>query len=1245
MRLVRIIRGVFLVMFCALDLCLIGAPGFAACQPGDSNPITSGTGANGVPVVLTGLGPAPRAVFYIPTAERTDSGSLPPSAWLVNIGDVDGDLLPDYLVNAPGEGAGGWGDPRTEGCPSHGNPSHPPLFLILQHQREDLDGDGAFDVFEDRNRNSRLDPGEDLDGDGSLTPPGGCEGVLREDVDCDGRIDLFNEDTNSNGIWEPDKGEDLDLDRHFDVIDEDRDGDGQLDPGEDRNGNGRLDTTIRDCDAGTAQCTIVYQAYVEDRNNNQEIDDRPFPGPDDEFPPGPPGNPSIPEPPTYPYGAFRVAPGGVTVVSVEWNGTAYDLSAIDTPTTALPNGLRAVAASSLTSLTASASGVRLRPNGGYRLRLGVPGTRLNDDLAGARTVFDRYGLSMCTDTGNTFLETGLAALDVPAAGNGAAGSFASLVRGAPGRRPIILDGHPASFGTDPFRIGGFSGCLQSTGPSAPMPVKSDMGLLPFVTGDILDADQDGVPLPFDSCPNRKNGRIDENNDGIDGICDPTNRGPVDDRWAEVSPDGGPGARVSAAAAWDARRGVLVLFGGALDGTTWEYDGARWTARLITPAPDVRHRHRMVYDAARRVVLLFGGIGDADGRRLGDLWSYDGRSWRSITTPYGPSPRADFGFAFDERSARSLLFGGRDAAGVRDDTWEFDGAVWRCVPTSRSPAPRALAQMAYDSFRGVTVLQGGTDGAGVSPVFNDTWEFDGRSWQEVDTRGEIPPVAGGAMAFDTVRRSMIAFGGAQEPATPPTGPRPVAATRPYDGVGWSALPTESTLAARVLHVAVFDRARGRLIVQGGFDESTGRSDTQELIRAADADKDGASDGADNCPLLANADQSDADHDGVGDACDNCPVLANPDQRDLDRDLAGDACDPDRDGDGVTNAVDACPSDYVAGRPLASILNGGGPDGDVDGIPDDCDACPADPSNDADGDGHCGNVDNCPASFNPGQADGNGDGAGDACQPSVRIVSIQPDGGGHLHARVALSDPNRDPLRGEVRLRLAVALPNAPNPETACPTALLPDQVPGEGIAYVASSQYDGRPALVDVDSRIGCNDGSPDFYLAMGSCVTAGYGDFGPILTIDRPAPFTICAERYTNSLTRFEYVVAAYDPQAIVLSPAGTLIAAVPYEDSRLPKWIDLPQSVVRQASIGPTGAPRLLVLEVTASDGATPEVAALMPFAFTDETRMFINSPAGPPRRARSSMPKPRSGTAAPGKAEGSAPRKLLPVAMARQP
>ena len=104
---------------------------------------------------------------------------------------------------------------------------------------EDPDADGAFDVFEDFLGNGDLSQDRDLDG--RLTPPDGCEGSTREDVDCDGHLDVLEEDRNDNGVLDP--GEDID-------------GDGRLDPFIDTDGDGF--------------------SNHEDRNRNQFMDDHPF---------------------------------------------------------------------------------------------------------------------------------------------------------------------------------------------------------------------------------------------------------------------------------------------------------------------------------------------------------------------------------------------------------------------------------------------------------------------------------------------------------------------------------------------------------------------------------------------------------------------------------------------------------------------------------------------------------------------------------------------------------------------------------------------------------------------------------------------------------------------------------------------------------------------------------------------------------------------------------------------------------
>ncbi len=79
---------------------------------------------------------------------------------------------------------------------------------------------------------------------------------------------------------------------------------------------------------------------------------------------------------------------------------------------------------------------------------------------------------------------------------------------------------------------------------------------------------------------------------------------------------------------------------------------------------------------------------------------------------------------------------------------------------------------------------------------------------------------------------------------------------------------------------------------------------------DDDRDGVANHEDNCPNVANPEQSDGDGDGVGDACDNCPAQANIDQLDSDGDGVGDACETVATGDHFGGLV----FEEVAAKPL-------------------------------------------------------------------------------------------------------------------------------------------------------------------------------------------------------------------------------------------------------------------------------------------------------------------------------------------
>lgn len=235
-------------------------------------------------------------------------------------------------------------------------------------------------------------------------------------------------------------------------------------------------------------------------------------------------------------------------------------------------------------------------------------------------------------------------------------------------------------------------------------------------------------------------------------------------WTQKQ-DIGPSKRTSHGLAYDQARKRVVLFGGDPGGSpladTWEWNGALWT-QVADTGPSGRRGSAMAFDPTASRVLLFGGTSGPDAKinvphlAFGDTWSWDGTEWTQVADT-GPSARSAHALAWDDGRKCVVLFGGRPPATTErlgfplNDTWEWDGTEWTQVQDVGPPARSAHA-MAFDSTASRVVLFGGADSNGAG--LNDTWLWDGTNWTQAAETGPDPRAAYGMVGATTI----VLFGG-------------------------------------------------------------------------------------------------------------------------------------------------------------------------------------------------------------------------------------------------------------------------------------------------------------------------------------------------------------------------------------------------------------------------------------------------------------------------------------------------------
>ncbi len=233
-----------------------------------------------------------------------------------------------------------------------------------------------------------------------------------------------------------------------------------------------------------------------------------------------------------------------------------------------------------------------------------------------------------------------------------------------------------------------------------------------------------------------------------------------DRWRKLA-DSGPSPRDSATFVYDSQRMQAVVVGGrtsnGLLDDTWEWDGTIWRERKVT-GPGIRLHHFAAFDERRGRLVLYGGLKPIEKtvERLTDTWEWDGVSWtRRDTEGFAAFPSS---IAYDEERHQVVVIA-VDATTPPDGErpsamWGWDGRRWTRVSAAFGEPTLSPSQPTSPGPGGLVLLDGAMHKGNVAM----TWLWRGGRWLRSDAPPPTPQRVSHAMAYDTVRKRVVMFGG-------------------------------------------------------------------------------------------------------------------------------------------------------------------------------------------------------------------------------------------------------------------------------------------------------------------------------------------------------------------------------------------------------------------------------------------------------------------------------------------------------
>lgn len=184
------------------------------------------------------------------------------------------------------------------------------------------------------------------------------------------------------------------------------------------------------------------------------------------------------------------------------------------------------------------------------------------------------------------------------------------------------------------------------------------------------------------------------------------------------------------------------------------------------------------------------------------------SWVMLRPISSPPARESHAMAYDNDRGNLVLFGGRGSNEIFDDTWVWDGETWQYIlPVAQPPSPRIDHAMVFDAARHRVLLFGGYSSITTTGWLNDTWEWDGEKWTMLTPAHSPEPRSRHAMAYDSQRQRVVLFGGRGAGRLPND-------TWEWDGQDWSRLSPPESPSQREQPGLAYDEGRGVTLLFGG-----------------------------------------------------------------------------------------------------------------------------------------------------------------------------------------------------------------------------------------------------------------------------------------------------------------------------------------------------------------------------------------------------------------------------------------------